>query len=313
MHHIQDSDSLLLCAVPFWDIASKLTNLSIEKIDPEERRSDTAKLRRHYPDQEDTEDEETMMNKDWDRFCRQTMLGQLDDTMSAVFLESFLPILSPEDMEMYSSPRRDDAVLKDHPPPSAAEERRKTSFRLPASPVAKDDEALKTLHDSILCRTIVAAAKGGKLKSLNIADRFYWTPFMIGGLLQYWVGVEHWYLDTLPQDDGRPMHPFHKAASELRTALAHASIWITPRNDRLLTSEDLRGWFAKYKAKEVAARVERFPELELYNAAIEFYIYWLQEHAALAQQVSDALNAVVERGEADRVKCTCDECKGRWK
>lgn len=42
---------------------------------------------------------------------------------------------------------------------------------------------------------------------------------------------------------------------------------------------------------------------------IELYLPWLEE-AELAQQVADAWNAVVDRGEADVVKCWCDLCPG---
>lgn len=42
---------------------------------------------------------------------------------------------------------------------------------------------------------------------------------------------------------------------------------------------------------------------------IELYLSWLHKDAELAQQVAEAWNEVVKRGEADVVKCTCEQCK----
>lgn len=42
---------------------------------------------------------------------------------------------------------------------------------------------------------------------------------------------------------------------------------------------------------------------------ITSYLRWLAEDAELAQQVANAWNEVVRRGEADAVLCECNKCK----
>lgn len=68
-----------------------------------------------------------------------------------------------------------------------------TSFELPSSPIEGTAEEEQALRCSIAFRTIIAAAKGGRLRSLKLSlqDGFQ-KPFAVRSLLPCWVGVEAW-------------------------------------------------------------------------------------------------------------------------
>ena len=51
------------------------------------------------------------------------------------------------------------------------------------------------------------------------------------------------------------------------------------------------------------------PEDSECPATILHYFAWLAEDAELAQQVADAWNELVRRGEAGKIKCDCQKCQ----
>lgn len=159
-------------------------------------------------------------------------------------------------------------------------------------------------HDRLILRTIVAAARGGKLRRLSVNVH---EAFAIRSLLPAWVSIEDW----------SELHGFsHRniwllAAGSLRPLLAHASLWLpalTPgaRSDRRLTGNDVQGLQAHFKKVGMPRAVKVFQKQSL---ELIPYLSWLEEDATLSQQVADAWNAVVARREADLVKCLCQECK----
>lgn len=49
-----------------------------------------------------------------------------------------------------------------------------------------------------------------------------------------------------------------------------------------------------------------------HRPVFECYLPWLVRDVQLAQQVLEAWNAIVERGEADKVRCPCKECRASY-
>lgn len=193
-----------------------------------------------------------------------------------------------------------------------------TSFELPSAPLDARStlEEAQDLHTAVVFRIIIAAAKGGRLKRLRLPEQVFQKPFAIRTLLPFWVGVEKWrFMMRYP----KPMKQWHEAASTLRCALAHASLWLPEavpgsRNNRRLTRDDVRGlraYFVKNPVSDFALNMFKEPGLAELHAVVELSLPWLKEDANLAQQVADAWNTVVERGEADVVKCACTQCRAR--
>lgn len=166
------------------------------------------------------------------------------------------------------------------------------------------------IHNAFVCRTIVAAARGGQLKRLDPASGCSEYPFKIRSLLPCWVRIEEW---------GPPLRKdglkWAKAANSLRPFLAHASLrkdWLAaPSNssadlDRRLTHQELQLLPAYFQSAELEDLTQQ--QLEYYEPLITHYLPWLVEDAELAQQVLDVWNNMVEQGEADKVECKCPSC-----
>lgn len=176
---------------------------------------------------------------------------------------------------------------------------------LPAEPPAYGDHEASYSHNySIVVRTVIAAARGGRLRKLRIANdegginHAMISPFAVRDLLPYWVAIQDW-VHTGGDE-------YVTVAEALRRVLAHASLWLDkastwkPRATRLLTRQDVQ-------TLQHASRWE--PDSPY--ATIALYLPWLCEDEELAGQVADAWNAVVQRGQADTVgrNCMCRRCR----
>lgn len=180
------------------------------------------------------------------------------------------------------------------------------SFELPSAVVDTDD-ARQALHSSIACRTIIAAARTGRLRKL-VYDPTVELPFAIRELLPCWVAMEHWKLEFSAKE------PWPGAAVTLRPILAHASLWhdtawslSSKKRDRRLSRQDIQSLHSIFEAEGVPTRVKG---ISVAGQPITLYLPWLQD-SELAQKVADAWNSVVERGEVDVVKCSCAKCEGK--
>lgn len=162
-------------------------------------------------------------------------------------------------------------------------------------------------------------------------------PFAVRELLPYWVGIEQWQdIERPGQKPRRPPRTRDKwsdAASTLRVALAHASKWLPEatlgaERDRRLSGSDVQGLRAFYRRDDTLPDFRgelplcmshheqtgypRFDSRMLCLALVELYLPWLEQDAILAQKVADAWNSVVQRGEADSVKCRCEACNSSY-
>lgn len=185
-----------------------------------------------------------------------------------------------------------------------------TSFE-PPNELPTTQEGIVALGDSIAARTIIAAGRAGHLKRFGYArENGTQAPFNVRTLLQFWVGIEGWGFEGQPK-------PWHGAAMSLRPILSHASLWLgtavgqvsfsTPREDLLLTGEEVQTLQA-YFDKEGIPKVVKGSYKEPFP--ISRYLPWLAEDAELAQQVADAWNEVVRRGEVDLgIRCCCAKCR----
>lgn len=154
--------------------------------------------------------------------------------------------------------------------------------------------------------TVIAAARTGHLRQAKCYTNGL-QAFLIRELLPCWVNLEFQETDRFSLWAG--------AAGSLRPVLSHASRWLgaplAPSNltlERRLTGEQVQELHSFFKKQGI-------PKLEncawhkgAWSRAFEGYLPWLEE-AGMAQQVADAWNSVVDRGEADKVKCPCVLCK----
>lgn len=196
-----------------------------------------------------------------------------------------------------------------------------TSFELPAE-LPTSSEAIQTLHNSIISRAIVTAAKGGRLKYLFVVAEL---PFAVRSLLPHWVSIVQWnsHRMELGEDDGPP-RGWRGAARQLRPLLAHVSMQQgpRPRSFRLLTRHDVEAlessdyfqmaWPTQTKVPDNSDSEDEevdliFPSASLHQRLGQ-YLLWLRQDAELASRVADAWNAVVERGEANLGSCVCSRC-----
>lgn len=174
---------------------------------------------------------------------------------------------------------------------------------LPQTPPAHEIwEALAALNFAIATRTIVAAARGGRLRELD-ADFFTHDsnldgPFAVRALLPCWVGIQDWtggWCECWTKDSYK--QNWMVAARALRPALARASLRLGrasssgPRAQRQLRRQDVQ-----------ALLTAHLEGVNAYNG-IALYLEWLHEDSELAERVADAWNAVVERGAADVHMC----------
>lgn len=207
-------------------------------------------------------------------------------------------------------PNRDSSVVRE----ASVEDL--TSFELPELLPSADVDARLELQLSIIHRTIVTAAQRGQLKRLDLGGGWLHrdAPFAIRELIPFWVAVESWYFPVY-LDCG----PWLDAASQFRSALAHASLWLHESvagaaHSRLLTREDVQALYSRFTQSgfkfRSAHQNNRLKHGEITDHAIKRYFSWLKEDDGLSQRVADAWAAVVLRGDADAVKCHCAKCPG---
>lgn len=184
-----------------------------------------------------------------------------------------------------------------------------SSFELPAS-LPTGRSRLDVLHeraalqDSIMARTIVTAARGGRLKRFyaGYCDSEFESPLAIPTLLPYWIGIEQWY--CIKEGAG-----WLTAASMLRLFLSHASRWLdgpTAREERTLTTQDVRSFNSRYSSDRMPAIGAR--KVEDLSKLVEHYLPWLEVYE-IAAPVSRAWNVLVRRGQEDLFACHCKDCK----
>lgn len=102
------------------------------------------------------------------------------------------------------------------------------------------------LHLLIVSRTILAAARGGRLRHLRLPRQPLRQLFAIRTLIPLWMQVEHWELYT---NYYTPEDMWEEAASSLRPLLAHCSLWPTATSSaqaaaarRLLTAAQVQSF-----------------------------------------------------------------------
>lgn len=111
--------------------------------------------------------------------------------------------------------------------------------------------------------------------------------------------------------------PWLEAAAQFRRALTHASNWLhaaaapgTSRGRRL-TQHDMQSlyaYFARAGQKFDTVTPTLVGMRSTASHPVKRYFAWMKEDALLAKQVADAWGDIVQRGEADTVKCKCREC-----
>lgn len=188
------------------------------------------------------------------------------------------------------------------------------SVEAPPTAELETKEERDAYNLTIACRTVVAAAKGGHLRVLT-ASRFVQSPFAVRALLPLWVQLE-------PTEDQKYAFAWQGAALSLRALLWHVSRKLDTADkeaqeqrstvdvDRHLTAQQLQSLQWRFVPEELPRiQVTPWPN-DFPPQPVQRYLPWLAEDAELAQQVADAWNAVVERGEADKVKCPCEKCTG---
>lgn len=202
--------------------------------------------------------------------------------------------VSEDELASFELPRR----LRLRPRPSAL------------SGSADEDDAL---HHSIVCRTIITAARGACLRRLELLECSVHAPFAIRALVPRWLRFQ---VATRPHYRGH-YGPFpldwQGGSGNLRSALAHASLWLPGpggnRITRFLTHTDVQALFAFYSSTQ-----QDFIELEgsKHYAPLAHYLRWLQEDDHLAQQVADIWNAWGAHGEERLPSCYCQKCKDHF-
>lgn len=190
------------------------------------------------------------------------------------------------------------------------------------------------MNYSIIFRTIIAAARGGRLRQLFLSPEVAMMHelFAVRSLLPLWIAIEDWgpWSEHMHKLSRPPMpavqaKQYYQAARTLRVVLAHASLWLPSastgaRYSRRLTRDEvqsLRGYFVKLASGSLPLAFTLVTVDELKGevrsplAVFDLYLPWLQRDAQLAQKVADAWTAVVDRKEADVVKCECEQCEAR--
>lgn len=174
----------------------------------------------------------------------------------------------------------------------------------PAQLQADERDALLA---SLAAFVTVVAAKSGRLRHFQPGYTSVEAAFAIRSLLPYWVSVQTWEYD---EED-----TWLVAAVSLRRLLAHVSLWINKPPLVAGQYSELSGQDVQllhtYFTLNALPQVLRFRYYHGANGQpVRRYLPWLQEDAALAQQVADAWNAVLERGEAEEQECDCRKCQG---
>lgn len=185
------------------------------------------------------------------------------------------------------------------------------SFELPAELPASGN-GRRALHWRIAGRTVVAAARNGKLKGLKVGMDHH-PVFALRSLVPCWVGLERPDYST---------SSWQAAAMTLRPLLAHCSLWMDvpvgwpARQNRRLTRADVQQLWIYSTTGAMPEYIRGLSALTLGRRKdyqpVKYYLSWLTQDAQLAQQVTDAWNSVVSSGRgrrADVVVCPCDRCR----
>lgn len=195
---------------------------------------------------------------------------------------------------------------------------------------------------AIARRTVVAAARGGRLTRCRVHWDVLWKPCAVCELLPAWVSIKEWEADEaqLRRWDEMSLHGSYRdtwpaeqwaiAGVMLRRALFHMSNRpLSPRRlstqgtqTRLLALANVHLMHHGFNRQPLFdgelprlsnsddARAENgmtAPDT-LPNSSSNTYFLWLRDDVALAQQVLDAWNALVKCGDADLCPCYCRSC-----
>lgn len=167
-----------------------------------------------------------------------------------------------------------------------------------------DEEARDAAHVAIGCRTVIAALRGGQLRRHQFHSEAAYGPqylYRVRALLPYWLQIEDW---------GASQGPWPNAAKQLRPFLAHSwrhRDWLgtcsssVSHANRRLTASNFQLMHVHFADPRAGASLW---------SAVKCYLPWLAEDTVLAQPVVDAWHVIVDRGEADKVKCCCERCGG---
>lgn len=184
-----------------------------------------------------------------------------------------------------------------------------------------DDESFTRgkRHFLAAVHTIIAAAKGGKLRRLK-TDTNFSEPFALRSLVPYWINAERL------EDNSSGELGWGAAASFLRPLVTHASLWLNttsasvPRDDRRLTTQEFQALNTYFQQEglpklcnyliktDEGFEIDETDESDGREKAVGRYLPWL-ENEELAKEASKIWNAVVERGEANKVMCHCRRCQ----
>lgn len=174
-----------------------------------------------------------------------------------------------------------------------------------------EDEVIDAVNLAIATRTIIAAARGNRLTSLQCEKTSIQHPFAIRSLLPYWIKISDWSESDIGAEG------WMEAACTLRPLLSHASFWLGTTSDSgardalQLTREEvqsLRSYFDIFEIPKPDWQGSHCP------LQVKRYLPWLSEDADLAQQVADSWNSVVESREATDIPlCKCLKCDEQWR
>lgn len=191
----------------------------------------------------------------------------------------------------------EDLVPLVHGAGERVEEQLEEAFALvqvPPSTPFPDGAAFASHLMAVACRTIIAAAKGGQLKHLQCCSNSQYPRCSRAGSRCYTF-----------RNDG-----CLNAAAMLRPLLAHLSLWMGTeagaRHDRYLSPQEiqsLRSYFSDRTTPKPYYH-KRWGEEEEGESPVKRYLPWLED-VQLAEQSSEAWNAVVGRATAESAGSTC--------
>lgn len=219
--------------MPFWELASQLKHLYIRNIHARDNQAQSL-----LPDFFGTHDEEAMAAVHGLQEPAQQLDAPIpladeleDDEQQVGGIESGQePQLDVQIGGVTQPTRLDGEVLEEE----------LAAFELPSSFIASTTESARQFNHAVAARTVAAAAKGGKLKSL----KFLWAPvhkpFAVRALIPFWLDIDEWRLDTDEYDEEGKCEYWAHEAITLRNILAYASLHLNARADRLLTRESVR-------------------------------------------------------------------------
>lgn len=193
------------------------------------------------------------------------------------------------------------SITANHAVTEEQDEAQVAAFELPIA-LPTNGGAVEAMHAAIVSRAVLAAVRGGHLTHLCARVE---APFAIRALLPHWISNRDW-------GSVNQAGPWLTAAMTLRRLLAHVSLWKRgiPREDvgkdRTLSLADIQSLNARYSGDNMP--VLAAPSEDSEGQPVERYLPWLEQDVVLAHQVSEAWNAVVQRGEAAAQDCNCLMC-----